>query len=83
MYDFALGMQIVQPNQHLPCKLAHKRNWNATIIVVLDQRKQIITQHLKHHANVLAIGANMGKGIKQLYTVTATMWVIVTNLGEQ
>jgi hypothetical protein len=61
--DLAMPMHIVESNQALARQFSNQGNWNALIVVSFDKLKEIDTQDLEYHDEVLAIGAVMNKGV--------------------
>lgn len=43
-----LCMEVFEGNQDLPCKPPHDREWDTTILEFLDERQEIVSEHLPH-----------------------------------
>ncbi len=54
---------------HLTRDLTHNINWNAAVVIKLDQRQQVAPHRLKNHTDMCAIRTNMLKAIQQPYNI--------------
>lgn len=53
--DSALPVQIIQTEQYLLGDLLDQRQRDTAVVPALDQTKQVLTQHLEHHAYVHSV----------------------------
>lgn len=71
---------LVQTDSHLPRNVAHAVGWDASILVVLDEREQVVPENLKHHAGVAAVRAEVFKRVKEPAAELHVTVLQVTNL---
>ena len=57
MYDFQLGVQVVQAFEHLPDDRFHVEQRDALVLAPDDELQQIGAQHFEDHADVSAVDA--------------------------
>ena len=53
--NLAHTVHVVESDEALPCQLASKGNWNALIIIALNDLKEINSKNLEDHNKVFAI----------------------------
>ena len=63
-------MQIVQSNQNLLGHPPHEWHRNALVVVSFHDLKKIDAQDFEDHDEVLAVGATVDEGVKQLHSMT-------------
>lgn len=71
MDDAALPVEIIQSEQHLLGDLLHKRHGNTSVVPALNQTQQVLTQHLKDHTYVNAVGSFVFEGVQQTHNMLA------------
>ena len=68
--DATLAMEVVKSNKHLLRHTSHQRQWNTSVVVPLHNLKQVDTEDLKNHNEMLSIRPRVDKGIQKLNCVT-------------
>lgn len=61
------SVQEVQPLAHLARHALDDANRDAVVVVALDHRQQVASQHLKHHAHVAAMRAHVVEAVHELH----------------
>jgi hypothetical protein len=72
--DSALSVEIVEAKEDLLCNLAHNVGRNTAVLVSLDKAKEVLTEHLKHHAHVGSVGTIVTEVIHEAYDMCMS-WV--------
>ena len=67
----ALGVQIVETHEHLLGDLLDNMLRNASMLIPLDQAKQVLAEHLEYHTYVGAVGTLMPKVVDEADDVTS------------
>ena len=75
VYNTAIPMEVIQAEQHLFRYLFHKWHRNTTVIPSFYQAKEVLSQHLKHHAYVHSVDSLMLEGIEKTDNVSATRMI--------
>jgi hypothetical protein len=75
-------VQVVQGVKHLTCNVANNIKGNAPIPEVLYERKQVVTQHLEHHAHVAAMGTHMSKSVQKPTAAVLIIQIAISNFCE-
>jgi hypothetical protein len=57
MDDLTSSMNIIKTNQTLSSQPPDKRKWHSTVVVPFNNFKEITSQDLKHHDEMLAVGS--------------------------
>ena len=64
-----LSVQIPQSLQHRPRQRLHSQQRHPQVLVPLDQRQQVIPQHVEHHAHVRPIRSFVRETIVQAHNI--------------
>ena len=83
MDDLQLGMQIIQPHQHLPRQNSHGRKGDAPVPERLDEAQQVVPQDLEDHTDVGAIRTGVLKPIQEADAVALSSGVPFCNLRQE
>lgn len=75
--DAALAVEVVEAEQDLLCDLLDEGHGDAAVVPPLDQTEQVLSEHLKHHADVDAIGALVVEGVEEADDMGAAGVVLV------
>jgi hypothetical protein len=67
--DPAASVHVVQPKEHLLRDLADEAARDARGLVPLDEAEQVLAEDLEHHADVLAMGADVRKVVEEGHDV--------------
>ena len=69
MDDATDTVHIIQTKEQLLRDISDNWDWNASIIVLFNQREQVLAKYLKRHYKVLTIKSMMEELIKHLQIV--------------
>ena len=83
--DATFTVHVVETQQDLLGDLFYQGHGDASMIPSLDETQKILAQHLKHHADVHAVGPAMLKGIQQADDMFSSRmaWLGLDDLVEQ
>jgi len=59
--DATLAMQVIEADEDLLCHSSYKRQWNTLVVVSLHDFKQVDTEDLEHHDEVLSVWPRVDK----------------------
>lgn len=65
MNDTTSGVEIVKTQQDLLGDLTDDVLGHTPVLIALNQAKEILSEHLEHHANVTAVGPLMSEVVQQ------------------
>jgi len=61
--NLTLTVHIVEADQTLSRQFSYQRNWNALVIVTLNQLKKVHTKNLEDHNEVLTVRSMVNEGV--------------------
>lgn len=73
-------VEVVEASEDLARDVAHNRQRDAAVAEVLDQRQQVVAQHLEHHAHVAAVRARVLEGVEQAAAALVVVLVVRADL---
>jgi len=76
-------MDVVEADEHLTAKVADNRDGDALVVISLDEGQEVVTEDLKHHADVAAVGAHVLKVVSEAAAVFFVLGVVVSDLREE
>ena len=65
MNDTATPVHIIETQQNLLCNLLADAHGHTLVLMPLDKTEKVLSEHLKNHANVGAVGAFMPEVIEE------------------
>lgn len=65
MNDTATPVHIIETQQNLLCNLLTDAHGHTLVLMPLDKTEKVLSEHLKNHANVGAVGAFMPEVIEE------------------
>lgn len=65
MYDAATSVHVVEPEKDLLCDLFAKVHGDTLVLMPFDETEQVLTEHLKHHAYMRAVGPLVPKMVEE------------------
>ena len=65
MYDTTTTMHIIKTEKNLLCNLFAKVHGNTLVLMPFDETKQVLTEHLEHHAYMRAVGPLMTEVVEE------------------
>lgn len=68
----AFPVEVIEAQQDLLGDLLDKGHRNASVVPPLDETKEVLSQNLKNHANMGAVGALVFERVEQTHDVFAT-----------
>ena len=66
VYDLLAAVKVVQTAQHVPAYSLDRAHGNPAVVVPLDERQEVIAEHLEAHAHVRAVRALVLERVHQL-----------------
>lgn len=69
MNDLAHTVHVVKANQTLASQLSHKGKWHTFVVIALNDFKEVNSQNLENHDEVLSVRSVVDKGIQKLHAV--------------
>ena len=69
MDNLANSVQVVQAHQSLSSYLPDNRHWYTTIVVLLDQRQEVLAEDFECHHRVTPVGASVHELVEHLQVV--------------
>lgn len=67
--DATDAVHVVEPQQQLPGDVAHHRKGNASVVILLDKREQVLAQNFERHYVVLSVQRVVEELVEHLQVV--------------
>lgn len=85
MDNATVSVKVVQTEKDLLRYLLHKWHWNTTVVPSFYQAKQVLSQHLEHHADMDSVRSFVLKRIEKTNNVSATwmIWIRLYNFVQE
>ena len=66
------SMHIIKTKKYLLCYLFDEMHRHALVLMPSDQAKEVLPEHLEHHADVCTIGPTMAEVVEKADDVSTT-----------
>jgi hypothetical protein len=76
-----IPVQVVEANKNLSSNIPDDWNRDASVLVTFDQRKEIVPENFKEHANVLSMRSCVIKGVQKSTATTLVTLIPVSDLS--